>query len=752
MRLPVAIRRHWAAGSWGIVVSGAVAYAALVLAGEHGSLVRAWCGDALLWVGAALAIAGARRRESDRAAFIVLGCTLGVWAAGQQVWTLVYHDDATPPFPSWSDALWLSCYAGYYTTLWMLARRRLRGLPKGAWLDGLVGLFALGSFSLLLLLHGNLTDGPVSQVATTLAYPVGDLVLIAFLLGLVGATGWRIGRAWLLLIAGMVINAVADLSYVFVASTGNYDAWVDVVFVVAFLCLAAACWQPAQPLVPVRVGRGWDAIAAPMAGMSASAVLLGWMALADPHHTQATVAALAALLLGLVRVLLTHRENLALAASRREAITDDLTGLANRRHLLRRLEDAIDPGVGGEPPPVALLLIDLDRFKELNDSRGHQAGDHVLTELGTRLRRLFEDEGLAARLGGDEFAIVLPGADREKALDAAARVHRALVPAFTVPAGHAGIGASIGVALAPMHGDSPSDLLRRADLAMYEAKRAGTGTQVSAPGDGNGSGPSARLRRALEIGEFELHFQPQADLATDRVSGVEALVRWRHPERGVLAPADFLPAVRDAGLTRRLTRVLLGQALEQAREWSDEGIWLPIAVNVAAEDVLDPRFPGEIEGLLAATGVAPELLRIEITESAPIADVVLVAATLRRLRATGVQVSLDDFGTGYSALAYLRQLDLDELKLDRALVADVHGDAAGAAVVRAAVELAHTLGLRVVAEGIEDAESWRLLGVLGCDAGQGFHLGRPMPAYELALWLARRPVRRRIVAPTELSG
>jgi diguanylate cyclase (GGDEF)-like protein len=474
--------------------------------------------------------------------------------------------------------------------------------------------------------------------------------------------------------------------------------------------------------------------------MAAAAGLLGWTAVLGLHHPEAAVAALGALLLGLIRVVLTHRENLALAASRREAITDELTGLANRRHLLRRIDEALEPAAAGEPAPAALMLIDLDRFKELNDSLGHQAGDQLLTAFAGRLRRAVDHAGLAARLGGDEFAVLLPGARRTDALDVAARVHRALARTFAVAGGDAHIAASVGIALALDRGDTPAALLRRADLAMYEAKRGATGTHVSTPADGGGSGPAARLRRAIEAGEMEMHYQPQGELPSGGVVGVEALIRWRHPERGLLVPAEFLPALRDAGLMRRLTHTVIAQALEQAGRWAAGGLVVPIAVNVSAEDMLDPGFAVEVEELLACSGVPADRLRIEISENAPMADLDLVRATVRRLRAAGVEVALDDFGAGYSALAYLRQLEFDELKLDRSLVAGIAGDADGTAIVGAVVELAHTLGLRVVAEGVEDAESWRLLATLGCDVGQGFYLGRPVAPEELAPWLAGRPL------------
>jgi diguanylate cyclase (GGDEF)-like protein len=736
IRLPA-----WPVVAWSVFVAAFAAYAvaALGLVAVPGNVVEI-AGDATLGAGAALALAGALRRKSDRAAFVVLALALGLWALGQLVWSLAYADMAEAPFPSWSDACWIACYPLYYVALALLARKRLRSVPGGAWLDGLIGVLALSSVALAVLLAPlqKMTGGSLGQVLTTLSYPILDVVLIGILVGLLALAGWREGRGWALLTLGMVLNVAADWSYIFVASGGDYAVWVDVVFGAAALCLAGACWQPLRAAPRVGLG-GWVAVALPLTAMVVASAVLAWGSLTSTSHPESALLAVGALLLGLVRVILTHSENLQLTASRREALTDDLTGIANRRHLLRVLQAVLTPSDGGATSGSTLMLIDLDRFKDLNDTFGHAAGDEALAEVAARLRRAAAG-ALVARVGGDEFAILLDGTDRSAALDMAAAVQRALLPPFAVGGRHGTIGASIGIAMAPEHAEHPADLMRCADVAMYEAKRAGAGTRVSSSA---GAGSLAvELRRALDGGELELHYQPQAEMASHRICGVEALVRWRHPQDGLLAPGAFLPAIREAGLSRRLTLQVLEVALAQARTWDEHEIHVPIAVNVSADDVLDPHFPAEVEQLIAEAGVAPQRLRLEITETAPVADLALAGTALRRLRAAGVAVSLDDFGTGYSSLAYLKQLDLDELKIDRSFVCDVTGDPAGGAIVRATVALAHTLGLRVVAEGIEDAQSWRLLETLGCDVAQGYLLARPMPADELTTWLRGRTLVR----------
>jgi diguanylate cyclase (GGDEF)-like protein len=731
----------WPVVAWTALATAFAAYAAgaLGLVGPS-DLALQIARDALLVVGAAMALAGALRRDSDRGAFVVLALALGLWAVGQLVWSLAYSGMAEPPFPSWSDACWIACYPLYYVALTLLARRRLRSVPGGAWLDGLIGGLALSAVTLAVLLEPlrSMTGGSLGQVVTTLSYPILDVVLIGVLVGLLALAGWREGRGWALLAAGMVLNVAADWSYIFVASSGAYAAFVDVLFGAAALCLAGACWQPLRPATRVGLG-AWVAIAPPLTAMVVSAFVLTRGSLSSVSHAASALPAVGALLLGLVRVVLTYRENLQLAASRREALTDDLTGIANRRHLLRELHAALTPSDDGTLAGSTLMLIDLDRFKDLNDTFGHAAGDDALAEVAARLRRA-AGQALVARVGGDEFALLLEGTDRGAALDMAAAVQRGLLPPFAVGGRHGTIGASIGIAMAPDHAIHAADLLRCADVAMYEAKRAGAGTRVSSAA---GAGAlAAELRRALDGGELELHYQPQAEMESHRICGVEALVRWRHPQDGLLAPGAFLPAIREAGLSRRLTLQVLEAALAQARAWDAEEIDVPIAVNVSADDVLDPHFPAEVEQLIQEAGVAPQRLRLEITETAPVADLALAGTALRRLRAAGVAVALDDFGTGYSSLSYLRQLDLDELKIDRSFVAGATADPAAGAIVRATVDLAHTLGLRVVAEGIEDAHSWQLLEALGCDVAQGYLLARPMPADELTTWLRGRTLVR----------
>ena len=421
--------------------------------------------------------------------------------------------------------------------------------------------------------------------------------------------------------------------------------------------------------------------------------------------------------------------------SRHQALHDDLTGIANRRQLLARLEQDIE----GERP-FALLMLDLDRFKEVNDALGHSHGDRLLCEVAARLGGTVRHGDLLARLGGDEFALLVADAgDAATGLELAERVSTALHEEFVVGGVPLFVEASIGVAVYPGHGQTAEALLQAADIAMYAAKRAGTSCEAYDPErDRRGPDQVARLgelRRAIEHNELVLHYQPKLDLRTGRVSGVEALVRWSHPERGLIPPGDFLPLAEHTGLIVPLTTWVLDTALAQCRVWSDAGIELPVAVNVSERSLLDPLFPDHVAGLLAAHELGGEWLQLELTERSLIGDLRVAAGVVEGLHAIGVSISVDDFGTGYSSLSRLRDLPINELKIDRSFVTDLDEGGQGAAIVRSVIDLGHHLGLEVVAEGVETAETLGELRELGCDAAQGFVLLRPADADSITPWL-----------------
>ncbi|MFE2532016.1 putative bifunctional diguanylate cyclase/phosphodiesterase [Streptomyces sp. NPDC059371] len=427
-----------------------------------------------------------------------------------------------------------------------------------------------------------------------------------------------------------------------------------------------------------------------------------------------------------------------------EQLRDPLTGLPNRQWLLERtwtaLDDAERIGVRS-----ALVLIDLDRFRAVNDTLGHLAGDRLLLQIAERLRLALPRGAEAARLGGDEFAVLLPVVD---STTSATRVARNLVATLGSPLDLDGLTlvleASAGLSVFPDHALDAEGLLRLADIAMYQAKRDRTGVEVyESKRDSNTPdrlGLLGDLRRALDTGDVELHYQPKVRF-DGQVAGLEALVRWVHPERGKVPPDEFIAIAESSGLMPHLTEYVLETALGQVARWRAQGLYVPVAVNVSPRDVHTPGFAGAVAARLARHGVPAGALQLEITEHVLLEDPQRAADTLAALTGHGVKMSLDDFGTGYSSLVHLRRLPVSELKIDRSFVARLAVDAEDAEIVRCTVDLAHSLGLLVVAEGVEDDETWERLRDLGCDAVQGWLVAAAMPPEEATAWLLARGAR-----------
>ncbi len=423
---------------------------------------------------------------------------------------------------------------------------------------------------------------------------------------------------------------------------------------------------------------------------------------------------------------------------RHQATHDALTELPNRVLLQDRLTQAL-ADAARDATPIALLLLDLDRFKEINDTLGHHVGDQLLQRIGPRVLELLRGADTMARLGGDEFAVLLPGAEEAAATALATEILAALAVPFMLEGQSLDVGASIGIALAPAHGDDAATLLRHADVAMYVAKRGHQGHAVYDPAqDGNNPlrlGLMGELRAAIAQGELLLHYQPKLDHTSGRVSGVEALLRWPHPVHGLIAPDQFIPLAEQTGLIAPLTWWVLETALAQCQTWARNGLLLGVAVNLSARTLHDLALPARIAALLATYGVPAGLLTLEVTESALMADPTRALNVLTQLAEQGVCLAIDDFGTGYSSLAYLKRLPVHQLKIDRSFIQHLVEGGADAAIVASTIGLGHHLGLRVVAEGVETAEAWQLLAASGCDVSQGYHLSRPVTATELERWL-----------------
>jgi diguanylate cyclase (GGDEF)-like protein len=430
------------------------------------------------------------------------------------------------------------------------------------------------------------------------------------------------------------------------------------------------------------------------------------------------------------------------AAEKEElALSDGLTGLANRTMFQEAIQSAIS-GSGRRKVAGAVMLMDLDRFKDVNDTLGHHNGDLLLQRIGARLDSVLRNTATVARLGGDEFAILLNGThDRQGVVPVVRRVLKVLEEPVVVGGLALQVEASIGIAIFPQDGRTVDAVMRAADVAMYVAKEQRSGYEFYDE-DGHEHRHDAgrlaligELRRAMDEAELVLHYQPKVDLRSGQAKGVEALARWHHPERGMLSPDEFIPLAERSNLLRPMTLYLLDTAMRQANAWRSKGIDVTVAVNLSMQNMLDLRLPNDLARLLTSWRLPAGTIELEITESTIMADHRRAQTILGRLSKMGVRLSIDDFGTGYSSLQYLQELPVDAIKIDKSFVMSMDSDPGNATIVQSTVDLGHNLGLEVVAEGVEDMHSYNTLAALGCDYAQGYFLSKPLSAEKLTIWL-----------------
>ncbi|MCB1015651.1 MAG: EAL domain-containing protein [Acidimicrobiales bacterium] len=477
-----------------------------------------------------------------------------------------------------------------------------------------------------------------------------------------------------------------------------------------------------------------------LAAFGAGVVLAGSVAVAiaaltpgDPVPLGALGVVLLVAVTALAALALHHAASVTIDHERR-ARQDPLTGLANRAAFRRALDERVADGRNAWAQ-VAVLLLDLDRFREVNDTLGHDAGDRLLVLVGERLRAALADEGMVARLGGDEFAILLDGADSARARRCAGQAVAALEASFPVDDGLLDVEASVGIAVFPEHGATTETLLQRADIAMYRAKARQHAVECYAAEHDHHNRRQlallADLRAGLGRGELVVHYMPQVNLMTGRVETVEALVRWNHPEEGLLAPGEFVPLAERTGLIRPLTTHVLAQSLRQIARWRRRGLDLVVSVNLSARNLHDPGLSGQLRDVLERQGLPARHLQLELTESSIMDDPERALTVLRELDELGVRLAVDDFGTGYSSLAYLQRLPVDEIKIDRSFVSGMAERPADEVIVCSTIELGRNLGLTVTAEGVETESVLAMLRAHGCHHVQGHFVGPAMPAAEL---------------------
>jgi len=559
-------------------------------------------------------------------------------------------------------------------------------------------------------------------------------------------SSWRMRHVWwraafniaqyaLALSAAYGVSRLADLTRI---------GWGDVLVVGA----AAAAWFAVKygtVTVAVRLvfgGRWWAMF---RQGLPFELLSIGALLLLSPVLLAAAEASAALIPLVVVPLYAVYRMARLSAEQEQLSRLDPLTGLANRKGLLGEVADQLHTHAERGGGHLALLVLDLDRFKHVNDALGHAVGDRLLVEVGSRLVGAVRPGDVVARLGGDEFAILAPKlAGVDEARDLAARVVGALAKPVALDGLPLDVSGSMGVAVYPAHGEDFATLLRHADVAMYDAKHRGDTIAVYAPESDHNSPERlsllADLRRALEVPgdrQIAMYYQPQVAIDTGEVVAVEALLRWRHPRRGMVDPEELIRVAEQSAVMRLLTRRVIDDVVEQVAKWTAAGLKLRAALNVSVRDLHDGEIADHIAERLARYALPADRLLLEITEGALMADPRRVLATIARLDKIGVAIALDDFGTGYSSMQHLRRLPLAEVKVDRSFVLGMATDADDAAIVRSVIELAGALGLRVVAEGVEDERTWRLLHAAGCHVAQGWFYARPMPADELVTWLSR---------------
>jgi len=674
---------------------------------------------------------------------LTLGLGILSWSLGDLVLAIESAGGSTPPVPSVADAFYLGFYPTAYVALMLLARREVSKFSVATWLDGAVagvGAAAVcAAFAFKEVLQS--AGGSSLTVATNLAYPVGDVLLLALVAGGTAVLPGRRRAPWLMLAAGCAVNAIGDTFNLFESSIGATHvgaAFNAVAWPISLLLISASVW-----IRPHRTSLLVDEQAPSfiLPGLAAASALV-ILFVGSLHHIGrvALGLALATLVIAGIRAGLSLLSLRAMTEERRrQALTDQLTGLGNRRALFQLLDahfgESLDPDV--PTANLAFMFVDLNAFKEVNDSFGHAIGDELLRQLGARLQGSLRRSDLLVRLGGDEFAVALMGAGADYAATVAQRLIARIEEPFSLQAVRTAISASIGIALAPDDAMNAADLMRCADLAMYRAKLAKKSFAIYQE-DLDGNGDRLRLveelKLAIEERRLELHYQPQVDLSSGEIVAVEALVRWSHPRLGFIPPVEFVALAEEAGLMRELTTLVLETALAQCAQWWTSGQSVAIAINISTTNLLDDSFVELVQWLLKRYRLPPRALVLEITETTAVSDFERCKEAIEKLRGLGLIVSVDDFGAGFTSLAYLSSLAVGELKLDRSFI---HGltteQGRDLTLIRSTIQLAHSLGLRVVAEGVEDEEVLGLLSGLGCDLAQGYVISRPKPATELAL-------------------
>ena len=676
------------------------------------------------------------------------GPTAGAWwffAAGSLLWlvtdaTYIQTTAAGDEAPPWLDWSYIVATAMFYVGVILLARRVLPQTRSSVWLDGLIITCTVVAFGTLFFPQflENFTGSPVEVIADA-SGPMIGLLLVSLLVAVIGIMWAATGPMWWWLLVGAASLWLSDMMWLSELAESTYvnGALLDLGWPAGMFAMGVAAWFPAcrQHALP-RLG--W---AVPLSvTVAAFAIVLHATQRQVPEITVAFAAG--AVLFGGLRSAQAFWAMSSRAEAARQAVSDDLTGLANRRGLAASLE-------ADATTQRALLLVDIDRFKQINDTLGHHAGDEVLLQVSARLLSAVPAGSALARIGGDEFAVLL-GVDSgwQEAVRTAEDLHAAVATPVLARDIDIQVDISIGISFTPQNGTTLSDLLSSADRAMRRAKRERVGSLVFDQrweNSGGGLMLMQDLRRALEQGEFVCYYQPQLDVLTDEVVAMESLLRWQHPQRGIIPAGQFLPMLEQTALIRPLTDFVMDASLAQLRRWDDQGLQqLRLSVNLSATNLMDLGLPLRVAQMLTAHRIVASRLTLEVTETALAGDQERAHVVLGQLHEIGAQLSIDDYGSGYSSLQQVGRLGAQELKLDREFVtgAGQRGDLQS--ILSATAHLAHGLRLRMVAEGVESASDLDQVRAVGCDLAQGFFISPPRCAQEITQWMAIHRAERAI--------
>ncbi|MDD2858263.1 MAG: bifunctional diguanylate cyclase/phosphodiesterase [Candidatus Nanopelagicales bacterium] len=667
----------------------------------------------------------------DRLAYLVLLAGILLWGAGSTLLGSAGNEGLSD-FPNPSEGLFVATSLAFCAYL-ILDTRAHGSRVMATWLNTIVicGAGATLTSGVLLTPIGSAVPQEFS-LFVALLFPILDLALALLVLGqlVLGARSWSPRAAGF--IAGFLALAVADTSLVLNLESGKYQftLGLDLIWGAAFLLIVDAAVRERRPVrvLDRKLSDAW------LVGSFAIALFMLAIRPQGELGWAVGVPAAITLLAVIARLAVALRDSKAAAEAFRLALTDDLTGLPNRRAMLRALEGVLDTD-----DAVGFLLLDLDAFKEVNDTLGHAVGDEMLEMFGRRLRDVVPPSTLVARMGGDEFAIMAPTNDELELME----LSRTIRDSFDDPVRVSGIDitmhASIGITAREPADKTPVDLFRRADIAMYQAKNDRTGAQMYISERDEFSRQRLRvgsdLRRALDVGEIELRYQPKIETGTWATVGVEALVRWQHPEFGLLSPIGFLADARRTGMMNDITLEVIRQTLEAADRWHRSSLDLGVAINIAPPELLGSQFLKNFFSLANDVRVPRNLVTIEVTEDAFMSEPEQARDVIVELHEQGFRTSIDDYGTGFSSLAYLRDLPVSEIKLDRTFVAAVLVDPSSRLIVESTISMAHALGLKVVAEGVESAAVAEVLVQLGTDILQGYHFAAPMERDAVVPWL-----------------